>query len=132
MNSTQAEIFKRLEKIKSNRLTKKQELGAIEDAINEAKKELENNKTMLYDLISNFNYEIDDVIIKSADLGENLRTLLQEATMGYNEYRENYVMIVSEFEDLGIPFDNELYVIDDIFEEASSLAENLSEKLSIG
>lgn len=35
MNSTQAEIFKRLQKVQSNRLTKKQELGAIEDAINE-------------------------------------------------------------------------------------------------
>lgn len=130
--NTENRVLAMLNKIGNVRTAKKENLGAIEDAINDAKKNIETSKTLLYDLISNFNNDIDDVIIRSADMSENLRTTLQEATMGYNEFRENYVAIVSEFEDLGIPFDNAIQDIDDKFEEAYALADNLVEKLAIG
>lgn len=95
MNSTQAEIFKRLEKIKSNRLTKKQELGAIEDAIQSEKQRFESEAREYIDSIYKVYDVIEEFYIQRDDIISQLRSKLGDIDM------DKVYEMLNEMESLG-------------------------------
>lgn len=105
MNSTQAEIFKRLEKIKSNRLTKKQELGAIEDAVNEVKAKAEKIEQELSEINASFGQEVVDAINVIVNEADYMMSATGANEAQFEEKIFEFNQIVSELYQVGIEYD---------------------------
>lgn len=105
MNSTQAEIFKRLQKVQSNRLTKKQELGAIEDAINEVTNNIKNKEDELKNISDSLRDELQNV---SLNIGQQIDILMSVMAGSRNEFDtafKEYKDMLSELTSANIDYD---------------------------
>jgi aspartate ammonia-lyase len=105
MNSSQNEIFKRLEKIKSNRLTKRQNLGAIEDAINEVTNNIKNKENELKNISDSLRDELQNV---SLSIGQQIDTLMSVMAGSSNQFDtafKEYKDMLSELTSANIDYD---------------------------
>jgi len=129
--SIENEIFKRLQKLKSERLAKKENLGAIEDAVNQAKNDLEKKEDYLVSVVDNLNNEIDDIILESKSLAERLSVLLREYTAEFEKGTSEYMEIANELDTIGIPYDNVFSDISSDFNDAYDYAEEFMNSLGL-
>jgi predicted nucleic acid-binding Zn-ribbon protein len=101
---TQSRVLAMLNKTKQVRESRK-ELGAIEDAINEVKSNIEASETEMYDLLNNFNNELDN----SKTIINNEIDAVKEYSFDYdNEFgnaKLNYQENLSELKSAGIDYD---------------------------
>lgn len=126
MNSTQAEIFKRLQKVQSNRLTKKQELGAIEDAINEVKSNIEEKQNELKMVVESYKSEVNDAMDKIMAEGDYLISATSATENSFDELISEYNNMADELTNAGVEFDNsEIKYILEEFNAYTEIARNI-------
>ena len=128
MNTNTNKIFEKLSKVKEAK--EKQELGAIEDAINKVTSDLDSKGQIIskmYDDISNANSELYD---KLNSLSIEHKNITENITSEYEILVGEYEEILTELEDNGVNYDSSLVMkaIDDISYEVST-ANGLINKL---
>lgn len=105
----------------------KQNFGAIEDAINDAKDLLINNTIILENTTSelyNYTQEIfDSIMALQYELGNSL----QEYSTKFDDADEKYSEVANELDSLGIKYDNPLSQIRSDFESYYENARRISE-----
>ncbi len=126
--TTENQIQVNLQKFK----VKKQNLGAIEDAVNEVKQNLKNTGDMLTELVNNYNSDIDSLINEGVALAEKISTLMIEADMIYNQYEEEYLFIASELDAIGVPYDNIFPDVGSDYNDVKDLASSAYGSLTFG
>lgn len=89
-------------------LAKKQELGAIEDAINEVKSNLTTKGEDLTIIINDYNDIFNEYQNKAVQLGEEFRVLIQDLGNQWDEKQKEFLESAKELDDLSIPYDDTL------------------------
>ena len=136
MNSTQAEIFKRLQKVQSNRLTKKQELGAIEDAINETKSNIEAKAEVYTDFMKQLDVFYASLSSQLDSLYSQCESLLGDG-QSLQSYLDDLNQEIEEAKSYGVSFSTTEYpniansvFFEDYYLGLSEVSDYLSEVMS--
>jgi len=123
---TQIRVIASINKLKQIQAEKKQQLGAIEDAINSVKQDLENYGDMLLTLVDDYSADLEDAKSRARELADFVSTLMIEADGGYREYEQSYINVSAELDSLDIPYDNILLDVQERFNEIKNEADTLS------
>jgi hypothetical protein len=122
---TQSRVLAMLNKTKQLREARQENLGAIEDAVNQVKQDLSNKfkeLTSLYDDLESATVTIMD---KSKALGEDLSTSLIEIGSQWNSKLEEFNLIATELDDLGIAYEYDVDSLGSDYLQAYDVADNL-------
>ena len=129
--NTEQRVLAMLNKVQNVRLSKKENLGAIEDAINQVKVDLSNKGDMIIQLVSDYNSDIDDKILQAKALGEDLLDLMMQTDGAFNQLEEEYLTTAKELDDLGISYDSIFPDLGSDYNDAKNFATDLADKLGI-
>jgi hypothetical protein len=129
--NTEQRVLAMLSKVKQIKLDKKENLGAIEDAINQVKVDLSNKGDMIIQLVSDYNSDIDDKILQAKALGEDLLDLMMQTDGAFNQLEEEYLTTAKELDDLGISYDSIFPDLGSDYNDAKNFATDLADKLGI-
>lgn len=98
------EIFKRLQKLKSERLAKKEKLGAIEDAVNEVQGKIDELNTRLEDVLNIALQQENEVLNGIQGYVNQAKEYSTTAQYDWEEIVLEYQDLTSELDALGIPY----------------------------
>ncbi len=129
--NTENRVLAMLNKIGNVRTAKKENLGAIEDAINQVKQNIDKVGVDLANFTDQLNEAINDSISKQRALAESLLTDLQSISMQREEVFNQFEDINSELMDLGIDNGIDINKIDADFEIAYATADELINNLGL-
>jgi hypothetical protein len=122
--NTEARVLATLNKIKEVQ-SKRKDLGAIEDAINEVKNSLQGREETILTIINDFRAKIQKAEQDAVAVAEYLQTELQSAGMDYNEAEADYLAISKELDDMGISYESSLSDLGSNWNELYDQADNL-------
>jgi len=103
---TQARVLAMLNKTKEVRKQRKQNLGAIEDAISEVKSLLDDNASDIVSVIDNYYQDVSGIVNQVNDLASELLTIIQDASAKFSDYESKYLQTALELDNLGISYDS--------------------------
>ncbi len=126
---TQSRVIATLNKLKKQHAQKQQNLGAIEDAVNEVKANLETKGREITALVNDLGARLQKAEQDARAIAEDLQTSLMEIGMQYNDAEAEYLEMSRELDNLGISFDNIFPDIgsdySDTYDQADNLVYNL-------
>ena len=123
--NTQERVLAMLNKIENVRTAKKENLGAIEDAVNEVKSNLETRGNDIIALVNELGARLEKGQQDARALAEDLQNSLQEIGMQYNEGEAEYLDIAQELDALGISYDSIFPDIGSDYNDTYELIDNL-------
>lgn len=129
--NTENRVLAMLNKIGNVRTAKKENLGAIEDAINQVKQNIDKVGVDLVNFTDQLNEAINDSLLKQRALAESLLTDLQSISIQREEVFNQFEEINSELMDLGIDNGIDINKIDADFEIAYATADELINNLGL-
>ena len=123
--TTENQIQVNLQKFKS----KKQNLGAIEDAVNEVKNNLQGREETILTIINDFRAKIQKAEENAKAIASDLQTELQSAGMDFNEAEADYLGMSKELDDMGISYESNISNLEsdwnDLYDQADTIIYNL-------
>jgi len=119
---TQAKVLAMLNKIKQVREARKENLGAIEDAIKEVQGTLVDISQQTALVIDTYDRDVSDIINQVAILASDLITIIQDASSKYSDYENKYLQTANELDSLGINYDNSLPDLSSNFKDVNTSA----------
>jgi len=103
--NTEQRVLAMLNKTKEIKLAKKENLGAIEDAIKEAQDNISaqvaNIDTILYNLIN----ETDQIVSGIQGFANQAKDMISRAQSFYDEYEAEYLRLSQELDALGLNYE---------------------------
>jgi hypothetical protein len=103
--NTEQRVLAMLNKIGNVRTAKKENLGAIEDAVDAVKLQLKENGFELELIVENLNEEINNVVSQMQGLVQGLDAVVQEHKFNYEAIEIQFDEASAELDSLGIGYD---------------------------
>jgi uncharacterized coiled-coil DUF342 family protein len=126
--NTQNLVFSKLSNQKPSvkkPLVKKQELGAIEDAIQQSKQDLADKGAELLNLKDTLKDQVQNIRDQAKSLSEDLLNSLMEVGGQWNDRLDEFNQLASELENLNIDYNINLDSISNDYLEVYDQADNL-------
>ena len=121
--NTQNLVFSKLSIQKQ--LVKKQDLGAIEDAIQQSKQDLADKGAELLNLKDTLKDQVQNIRDQAKSLSEDLLNSLMEVGGQWNDRLDEFNQLASELENLNIDYNINLDSISNDYLEVYDQADNL-------
>jgi len=121
--NTQKLVFSKI--TNPNKSLKKQDLGAIEDAVEQVKQDLYDKTKYMEGLVNDLNTQRQEIQSKALALAEDLSNSLIEAGSLFNQAEQEYLDIAKELDALGIQYDSIYPDIGSDFRDAYDVADTL-------
>jgi predicted nucleic acid-binding Zn ribbon protein len=127
MKSNENKIFEKLSKFKEVKKEQlgKENLGAIEDSINQVKEQLKENAFVLGNTVESLNSEIVYVVDQISGAIDGLRSIIADHQSIYDENESQFLETARELDDLGIEYDNPFPEIGSDFNDYISYANEI-------
>jgi hypothetical protein len=124
--NTENRVLAMLNKIGNVRTAKKENLGVIEDAINDVKSKLEEKQYELKLVVESFKSEVNDAMDKIMAEGDYLISATSATESGFEELVSEYNNMADELTSAGVDFDNsEIQSIVEEFNAYTETARNI-------
>jgi len=123
---TQVRVLQNLSNFKKVRQQKQQKLGAVEDAINEAKDNLRELYTMMKSEYENLLIEFEAVLSNISEEVDKLSSMSYDVEENITDAHMQYTSIADELSNLGVDMGSySPEAIDDLFDSFNQLNEDI-------
>lgn len=124
--NTEKRVLAMLNKTREIKLAKKENLGAIEDAINEAQTLVDTYTSDMEATLRNLIIETDDIVSSIMGYSQQLKSIISESQSYYDEAELKFYDTVKELDALGISFNDPFPALGSDFKDAINYANTIA------